>query len=73
MADSKKRGGAAPGTPGSAHKRVTFDATADEHRALRLTAVEEGTTMADILRALVALYREDRSLQAKVRRRLDSS
>jgi len=49
---------------------LTLDLTAEDHRALRRAAADDGTTMAELLRALVALFQEDQSLRTKVRRRL---
>jgi hypothetical protein len=75
VVDAKKHGRAAVSSSPTASnhfdKRVTLDLTAQDHRALRQAALDDGATMADILRALVALFREDHSIQTKVRRRLD--
>lgn len=50
--------------------RVTLDLTTEDHRALRMAAASEGTTMAEVLRALVALWQSDRSVAASVRDRI---
>jgi len=49
-------------------RRLTLDLDANDHRALRITAVEQDIPMADILRALVGLWRRDKD----VRRRTDA-
>ncbi len=56
--------------PPTYERRVTLDLTADDHRALKLAAVTEYTTMADLLRALVALWRDDPQLAQRVREHL---
>jgi hypothetical protein len=49
--------------------RVTLDLTAEDHRALKVAAAETDVPMADRLRALVALWREDPSVAAQVEAR----
>jgi hypothetical protein len=45
--------------PRTYERRITLDLTAEDHQALKLAAVQQHTTMADLLRALVALWRDD--------------
>jgi len=75
VANAKKSAGAPPPSASAGsnrfEKRVTLDLTAEDHRALRRAALDEGATMAALLRALVALFREEPAVQAKVRRRLE--
>ncbi len=56
--------------PPAYERRVTLDLTPDDHRALKVAAVEQDTTMADLLRALIALWREDPELPERVGERL---
>jgi hypothetical protein len=68
--DPTPRGGRHPallGAPKPYPHRVTLDLTTDDHRALRVAAATEGLTMAEVLRALVALWRADEGLAAAVR------
>jgi hypothetical protein len=79
MADLKSRmakvaapkaegGNAAPfrsATPAYTH-RVTLDLVDEDHRALKLASVEHGRPMAELLRGLVALWRNDPELAARV-------
>lgn len=58
--------------PPTYERRITLDLTADDHQALKLAAVTEHTTMADLLRALVALWRDDPQLAERVRERLQA-
>lgn len=53
--------------PPAYERRITLDVTSDDHQALKLAAVTERTTMADLLRALVALWRNDPQLAEQVR------
>jgi hypothetical protein len=53
--------------PPTYERRVTLDLTADDHQALKLAAVTQRTTMADLLRALVAVWREDTQLAQRIR------
>lgn len=48
-------------------RRLTLDLTDDTHRQLKIAAVEGRTTMATLLRALVAIWSEDEHLQERVR------
>lgn len=50
--------------------RVTLDLVDEDHRALKLAGVEHGRPMAELLRALVALWREDPELAARVQARI---
>lgn len=52
--------------PPAYERRITLDLTAEDHRALKLAAVTEHTTMADLLRGLVALWREDADIARRV-------
>lgn len=47
-------------------RRITLDLTAEDHQALRLAAAQYDTTMADLLRGLVALWRDDPVLAQRV-------
>ncbi len=47
-------------------RRITLDLTAKDHQALKLAAVQHDTTMADLLRGLVALWRTDPVLAQRV-------
>ena len=47
-------------------RRVTLDLTREDHRALKMAALEADTTMAELLRALVALWRQDSHLARRV-------
>lgn len=51
-------------------RRVTLDLVDEDHRALKLAGVEHGRPMAGLLRALVALWREDPELAARVQARI---
>ena len=46
--------------------RVTLDLIHEDHRALKLASVECGRPMAELLRGLVALWRDDPELAARV-------
>lgn len=46
--------------------RVTLDLVDDDHRALKLASVEHGQPMAELLRGLVALWRNDPEIAARV-------
>jgi hypothetical protein len=50
-------------------KRLSVDMTEEDHRALRLEAAEHGGTMVDVIRALIAQWRDDEELQATLRKR----
>lgn len=52
-------------------RRITLDLAAEDHRALRLASVEDDTPMAEVLRALVALWRCDPMVRGKVHDLLD--
>lgn len=52
--------------PPAYERRITLDLTAKDHQALKLAAVTERTTMADLLRGLVALWREDPGLARRI-------
>ncbi len=79
MADLKSRmakvasapqveGGTAPfrsATPAYTH-RVTLDLVDEDHRALKLASVDQGRPMAELLRGLVTLWRDDPELAARV-------
>lgn len=54
----------APSTYG---KRLTLDLTADDHQALKVGAAQATTTMAGVLRALLALWRDDPELARRVK------
>lgn len=83
MADLKSRmakvaapkavgGKAAPfrsATPAYTH-RVTLDLVDEDHRALKLASVEHGRPMAELLRGLIALWREDPELAVRVQQLL---
>ena len=56
--------------PPAYERRVTLDLTPEDHRALKVAAVEQDTTMADLLRALVAIWRDDDHLAKQVGERL---
>lgn len=47
-------------------RRITLDLTAEDHQALKLAAVQHDMTMADLLRSLVALWRDDPALAQRV-------
>lgn len=47
-------------------RRVTLDLASAEHRSLRRYSVEEDIPMAEVLRALVALWRRDPALRQRV-------
>lgn len=49
-------------------RRITLDLTAEDHQALKLAAVQHDTTMADLLRGLVALWRADPVLAQRLSR-----
>lgn len=51
--------------------RVTLDLVEEDHRALKLASVDQGKPMAELLRALVALWRDDAELAERVRARLE--
>lgn len=51
-------------------KRVTLDLTAADHAVLKDLAHEMRGTMADVLRAAIAVVREDEKVAARVRSRL---
>jgi hypothetical protein len=70
VADATNRATTAGAKSGRPDKAVTFRLTVDDHRALRQAGVDEDATMSEIIRALIALLREDATVQAKVRRRL---
>ncbi len=53
-------------TPAYTH-RVTLDLVDEDHRALKLASVDQGRPMAELLRGLVALWREDPDLAARIR------
>lgn len=46
-------------------RRVTLDLDSADHRALRLSSVEDDVPMADILRALVQLWRRDKDVRQR--------
>lgn len=68
LAEPKKE--AFTSTPVTYGKRLTLDLTADDHRALKVGAAEAMATMAGVLRALVALWRDDAELARRVREHL---
>ena len=50
-------------------KRLTLDLSREEHRALKLLALEQDMPMAELLRAAIAELREDRALLRRVTKR----
>jgi hypothetical protein len=56
--------------PPAYERRVTLDLSNEDHRALKLAALEQETTMADLLRTLVAIWRDDKTLAKQVGERL---
>jgi hypothetical protein len=46
---------------------VTLDLSDDDHLALKLAAAHQRSSMAELLRALVALWRSDPDLAERVR------
>lgn len=50
-------------------KRLTIDLSREEHRALKLIAVEQDLPMAELLRAAIAEMRVDTALLRRVTKR----
>ncbi len=50
-------------------KRLTLDLSREEHRALKLLALEQDMPMAELLRAAIAELHEDRALLRRVTKR----
>lgn len=50
-------------------KRITLDLSREEHRALKLLALEQDIPMAELLRAVIAELREDDALLRRVSKR----
>lgn len=50
-------------------RRLTLDLSDDDHRAVKDGAYDHRTSMAELLRALVALWREDPEVAARVKAR----
>lgn len=50
-------------------KRLTLDLSREEHRALKLLALEQDMPMAELLRAAIAELREDGALLRRVSKR----
>jgi hypothetical protein len=53
--------------PATYGKRLTLDLTVEDHQALKIGAAEATATMAGVLRALLALWRDDAELARRVR------
>ena len=70
-AKESKQGAAFRSAPAAFERRVTLDLTNEDHRALKRAALDADTTLASLLRTLVAFWREDEALATRVLERLD--
>lgn len=75
VADAKKATGKVDNTapakkmiagPPPGTKRTTFDLPIEDHRALRVTCLQEGTAAAHVVRVLIRRFLNDATLRAEV-------